>query len=95
MKVDRPASWCAYLIRCGDGTLYAGMTNDLEARLLAHRGKAGARGAKYTRSRGPIRLVWSQPATSRSEACRLEYRVKRLTRKEKLALVRKRGRVEL
>ncbi len=88
--------WVAYLLRCGDGSLYAGVTNDLRARVAAHRGRAGARrGAKYTRSRGPLRVVWKQAAADRSEAQRIEWRLKRLTRAAKLALVRRRGRVTL
>jgi putative endonuclease len=77
--------WCVYLLRCGDGTLYAGATNDLAARLARHR---AGRGARYTRSRLPVRLVWSEPARGRSAALRREAALKRLTRAEKLALVR-------
>jgi putative endonuclease len=89
-------AWVAYLLRCGDGSLYAGITNDLPRRLAAHRGKAGAsRGAKYTRKRGPFRLVWRQAAADRAEASRVEWRVKRLTRAEKLRLVRARGKIGL
>jgi predicted GIY-YIG superfamily endonuclease len=90
-----PPGWIAYLLRCGDGSLYAGMTNDLRARLAAHRGEAGARGAKYTRGRGPFRVVWRQPCASRSEALRVEWRLKKMTRRERLALVKSRAKIPL
>lgn len=77
-------TWHAYILRCGDDTLYAGATNDLPKRLAAHR--AGT-GAKYTRGRGPLRLVWKRRAKNRSAALKLEASVKRMTRKEKLALI--------
>jgi putative endonuclease len=76
--------WCVYLLRCGDGTLYAGATNDLAARLARH---AAGRGARYTRARLPVVLAWSAPARGRSAALRREAAVKRLPRGEKLALV--------
>jgi putative endonuclease len=72
-----------YLLRCGDGTLYCGWTNDLERRLAAH---AAGTASRYTRSRLPIELVWSKPMGSRSEAMREEARVKRLSRAAKLCL---------
>ena len=75
---------CTYLLRCADGTLYCGWTNDLEKRLAAH--KRGA-GAKYTRARLPVRLVWHEAFETKSEAMRREAAVKRLTRKEKEALI--------
>ncbi|MHB1847090.1 MAG: GIY-YIG nuclease family protein [Deltaproteobacteria bacterium] len=81
-----PGGWVVYLLRCGDGSLYAGITNDLERRLAAH--NAG-RGAAYTRSHGPVRVVYSERAADRSEASRREAELKRLSREEKLALVRR------
>lgn len=76
--------WHVYLLRCRDGTLYAGATNDLARRLARH---AAGRGARYTRSRLPVRLVFSEPARDRGAALRREAALKRLTRREKLALV--------
>ena len=73
-----------YLLECADGTLYCGWTNDLEKRLAAH--KRGA-GAKYTRSRLPVRLVWHEAFETKSEAMRREAAVKRLSRREKEALI--------
>lgn len=72
-----------YVLRCADGTLYTGWTNDLERRLAAH--NAGA-GAKYTRSRLPVELYYAEPHESRDEAMRREYAIKHLTRRQKLAL---------
>jgi putative endonuclease len=76
--------WCVYLIRCGDGTFYTGVTNDLPRRLAAHE---SGRGARYTRGRGPFALVHSEPARSRSRALRREHELKRLRRSEKLAFL--------
>jgi putative endonuclease len=78
-----------YLLRCKDGTLYAGITTDLERRLRQH--NAG-RGAAYTRSRLPVKLVYDEPVADRSAALRREAALRRLDRREKLALVaRRRG----
>lgn len=73
-----------YILRCADGTLYTGWTNDLEKRLAAH--NAGL-GAKYTKSRRPVTLVYAESFATKEEAMRREYRVKRLSRAEKLALI--------
>ena len=80
----RPGRWWVYLLRCGDGSLYAGATNDLRRRLAAH---ATGRGARYTRSRLPVALVHSEPVADRGSALRREAALKRLKRAEKLALV--------
>jgi predicted GIY-YIG superfamily endonuclease len=73
-----------YLLRCSDGSLYCGWTNDLDRRLAAHRAGTASR---YTRSRRPLELAWSTPVTDRSTAMREEARIKRLPRAQKLALV--------
>ncbi len=73
-----------YILRCGDDTLYTGITNRLEYRLRQHR--AGL-GAKYTRGRGPLSLVYALEVGDRSEASKEEARVKKLTREEKLLLI--------
>ena len=83
------AKWCVYLLRCGDGTLYAGATNDLLRRLAAHARGAGAR---YTRARLPVELVWTARAAGRSAALRREAALKQLSRAEKLELVVRGGR---
>jgi putative endonuclease len=73
-----------YMLRCGDGTLYTGATNDLERRLAAHE---RGRGAAYTRARLPVTLVWSEPAENRGAALRREAALKRLSRAQKLRLL--------
>ena len=73
-----------YMLSCGDGTLYTGYTTDLDARLKTH--NAG-KGAKYTRSRLPVELVYSEEYGTKEEARRRECRLKQLTRAEKLALI--------
>lgn len=73
-----------YILRCADGTLYTGWTNDLEKRLKSH--NAGT-GAKYTRSRRPVELAYAEEHGSRAEAMRREAQLKRLTREEKLMLI--------
>ncbi len=76
--------WFVYLARCADDTLYCGITNDLAARFAAH--NAG-KGARYTRSRTPLELVYSRRCRTRGRARQLEYRVKQLTRAEKQLLI--------
>jgi putative endonuclease len=80
---SKAALWVVYLVRCADDTLYCGITNDLQARLAAH---GTRRGAKYTRSRGPVRLVYARRHRTKGAALRTEYKIKQLTRDEKLAL---------
>jgi putative endonuclease len=82
-RAATPAPWRAYLLRCRDGSLYAGVSNDLPARLAAH--QAG-RGARYTRSRRPVLLVWRSKPLGKSPAHRLEWRLKHLPRSDKLLL---------
>jgi len=81
----RGQRWFAYFVRCADGSLYAGATNDLERRISAHN---SGRGARYTRSRLPVTLVWSRKVADRSKALSLEARLKQLSRTEKLQWVR-------
>ena len=76
--------WTVYILRCGDGTLYTGCTNDLPRRLEAHR---SGRGAKYTRGRGPLELVYQEQVPDKSAALRREAAIKRLDRWKKLALI--------
>ena len=76
--------YLVYILRCGDGTLYTGCTNDLDRRLRAH--QAG-RGAKYTRSRLPVELVYRDAVPDRSAALRREAAIKRMDRRAKLALI--------
>lgn len=76
-------TWYVYMLRCGDGTLYTGVTDDIPRRLDAHR---AGRGAKYTRGRGPLELVYQEAQPDKSAALRREYAVKQLTRTQKEAL---------
>jgi putative endonuclease len=75
-----------YIVTCADGTLYTGIATDLERRLREH--NEGAAGAKYTRTRRPVLLSWSTSFEDRSLASREEYRIKQLSRTQKLALVK-------
>ena len=77
--------WVLYILRCRDGSLYTGVTTDLKRRLRAH--NSGKAGAKYTRSRRPVELVYQEPCADRGAALRRERAVKALTREEKLALI--------
>ncbi len=76
-------SWVCYLLRCADDTLYCGISNDLGKRLAAH--NAGE-GAKYTRGRTPLQLVYAEPCADKSAALKRELKIKRMPRGDKLAL---------
>ena len=73
-----------YILQCSDGTLYTGWTNDLPRRLRAHN---SGHGAKYTRSRIPVKLIYQEECPGRSEALRREAAIKRLSRSEKFLLI--------
>lgn len=73
-----------YMLRCKDGSLYTGWTNDLEHRLSMHN---SGRGAKYTRGRGPLELVYSEELPDKEAALRRECAIKKLRREQKLALL--------
>ena len=77
-------AWFVYLLRCGDGTLYTGCTDDVQRRLEVHR---SGKGAKYTRSRLPVELAYWEEVPDRSAALRREAAIKKLRRQEKLALI--------
>lgn len=77
-------SYWVYLLRCGDDSLYTGITDDVERRVAAH--NAG-RGAKYTRSHLPVAVVYREEQADRSAALRREAAIKKLSRREKLALI--------
>lgn len=74
-----------YILRCSDGTLYTGWTYDLQKRLAVHN---SGRGAKYTRSRLPVELVYYEAFTTKEAAMSREFAIKRLRRREKLYLIR-------
>ena len=83
MTATTKSSWVCYLLRCADNTLYCGITNDLDKRLAAH--NAGE-GAKYTRGRLPVSVVYSERCEDKSAALKRELQIKRLPRSAKLAL---------
>jgi len=85
VAVTTGAVWWVYLLRCADGSLYTGITTDLERRLAEHNGD-GPAGARYTRSRRPVQLAWCEATATRSEASQREAAIKRLDRARKLAL---------
>ena len=77
-------TWYVYILECGDGTLYTGITDDVQRRLAAHQAD---KGAKYTRGRGPLKLRYQEVCESYSHALRREVQIKRLNRQEKLKLL--------
>lgn len=79
-------TWCLYILECKDGTFYTGITDDVQRRFEQH--NAG-KGAKYTRGRGPLKLVYQEVCGSHSEALKREYAVHRMRRQEKLLLIEK------
>ena len=78
--------WYVYILRCGDGTLYTGVTDNVERRLAAHR---AGKGAKYTRGRGPLELAYTEQLPDKSAALRREAAIKRLPKQKKEALLAK------
>ena len=84
-------AWYLYLVRCGDGTLYTGITNDVERRLAAHR---EGRGARYLRGRGPLELARKVRVGSHGDALKVERRVKRMSRSRKEKLIQGKIRVK-
>ena len=77
-----------YLVRCADSTLYCGWTTDLEKRVRAHN---SGKGAKYTRSRRPVKLVYAEEFAEKQEALSREWHLKRLSREEKIRLIEETG----
>ena len=77
-------AWYLYILRCGDGSLYTGITTDIQRRLDAHR---SGKGAKYTRGRAPLTLVYHESCTDHSHALKRELEVKALTRQEKEKMI--------
>ena len=85
MAADTSRTWWIYILRCGDGTLYTGIALDVPARLAQHR---SGRGARYTRGREPLELVYQEASLDRSAATRREAAIKRIPRRGKLELIR-------
>ena len=79
--------WCVYLLECGDGSLYCGIAINVDKRLREH---TSGKGARYTRGRGPFKIVWqSEHQLTRGQATQLELKIKAMTRKQKEDLIRK------
>lgn len=81
-----PPTWFVYILRCGDDSFYTGIATDVARRLEEHQSQS-PKGAKYTRGRSPLTLVYQQEIGTRSEASKEELRIKSLSRKQKLALI--------
>ncbi|PCK06681.1 MAG: endonuclease [Alteromonadaceae bacterium] len=79
------SSWFIYILQCADKTYYTGITTDLDRRVEEH--NSSAKGARYTRAKRPVRLVYSEPCDNRSEASKREHQIKKLTRSQKEGLV--------
>ncbi|MBC8513747.1 MAG: GIY-YIG nuclease family protein [Candidatus Thioglobus sp.] len=77
--------WTIYILECGDKTLYCGITNNLERRMRQHRGEVNG-GAKYTRSRKPLRVAYTEEVLTRSEALKREFIIKKMTKRDKAEL---------
>jgi len=77
-------TWYLYILRCGDGTLYTGISTDVEKRLVAHR---AGKGAKYTRGRAPLELVYQEICGSHSDALKREIAVKKMDRHQKETMI--------
>jgi putative endonuclease len=82
-------NWHVYIVRCSDDTLYTGIAKDVEKRIAEHN-SGNLAGAKYTRSRGPVELVYQEQVNTRSEAVRREIEIKKLSKKQKEILLRRR-----
>ena len=80
-----------YLLNCKDGSLYTGWTNDLEQRVAAHN---TGKGAKYTKARRPVELVYFEEFETKEQAMKREYAIKQMARKDKLELVRRKEKAD-
>jgi putative endonuclease len=87
-RKKKAAAWLLYILKCRDGTLYTGITTDLLRRVRQHN---DGRASRYTRSRLPVKLLFSEPCRSRSQALKKEYAMKQLSRKEKKAYISDNG----
>lgn len=81
----KPA-WFVYLVQCKDGSLYTGVSTDVKRRVQEHNG-SDKKGARYTRARRPVTLRYQENCANRSEACKREAAIKKLTRSQKISLI--------
>ena len=79
-------NWFVYIVECADKTLYTGITTDLERRINEH--NYSSKGSKYTKTRRPVRMVYFETVKNRSEASKREYEIKKISKKDKLTLIR-------
>ena len=86
MGTSNQNNWLIYILKCKDGSLYCGITNNLAKRLKQHKGETKG-GAKYTRSHWPCKLVYKEKSASRSEALQRESVIKKMSKDEKQALI--------
>ena len=86
MDTTSKNNWLIYILECGDGSLYCGITNNLEKRLKQHKGEIKG-GAKYTRSHWPCKLVYKEKSRSRSDALQREVIIKKMSKVEKQTLI--------
>ena len=84
--MKKPDFWFVYIMKCANGAFYTGITKDVPARLKAHNNGTGAR---YTRSFGPVKLVWKERRTGKSLALKREARIKSFSKTDKAALIKK------
>lgn len=82
-----PRTWTVYILRCADGTLYTGIALDVARRVVEHN-TSNRLGASYTRGRRPVKLVYSETASSRSDAAKREHQIKGMTRAAKTAMLK-------
>ena len=84
-KNTQSSDWFVYILRCGDGSLYTGITTDLQRRLEEHNDRK--QGARYTRARRPVELLWFEQLDSRSGAATREAEIKKLDRRQKIQVI--------
>lgn len=84
MTTHTPNAWFIYIVECADGSFYTGITTDTERRIAEH--NSTTKGARYTRARQPVKLRYTEQALNRSEASKREYKIKKLSRAQKLEL---------
>lgn len=81
MSCKKLSEWFVYIVKCSDETFYTGVSTDVEKRVKTHN---TGKGAKYTKTRRPVELLWTKKVSSKSEALKLEYKIKQLNRKQKM-----------
>ena len=78
-------TWYVYLVHCADNTYYCGISKDVDRRIHEH--NLSRRGSKYTRARRPVKLVWKSPPKTHKEAAQMEYKIKKLSRRQKEIII--------